>query len=61
MEKRRVVYVSSNAWTIKNLPLSAVLFVYVIVNIPVLSSSVPALSSATIPVNEITTREILFN
>ena len=64
LKRKRVVSAPSNAWTIKNLLMTALLCVSVIVNLPVLSSSssvAAASSSATIPVYEITTRGVLLN
>ena len=65
MKRKRPVSVISNAWAVKNLTITGLLVVSIIVNFPLLllSSSVAVAQSSTttIPVYEITTRDVMFS
>ncbi len=65
MKRKRIASASSNPWAVKSLTIRALLVVSIIVNFTLLSSSfsvaVAQASSASIPVYEITTRDVEFS
>jgi pimeloyl-ACP methyl ester carboxylesterase len=64
MNRKRNFSAPSNTWAVKNLTIIALLVVFVIVNFPLLLSSSVAVaqpSTPSIPVYEITTRDVMFS
>jgi pimeloyl-ACP methyl ester carboxylesterase len=65
MNRKRTVSAPSNARAVKSLTITALLVVSIIINFPLLSSAssvavAQSSSSATIPIYEISTRDVLF-